>query len=54
MATNVKDWNVVYFDMDDNPIDELLILNKTEFEARKVALSNVPTECTEWDLKPKE
>ncbi len=49
-----KDWIVRYYDKKDNLISSHIIKDRTEHEAENEAMGDMPYECEDWTLVPKE
>jgi hypothetical protein len=51
--TESKNWIVRYYDKKDDMIGSHIIRDRTEHEAEKEAVADMPDECTDWTLMPK-
>ena len=51
MNTNC-DWTVRVYDERNNQIDSWIIKDRTEHEAEKEAMADLPQNCDDWTLTP--
>jgi hypothetical protein len=52
--TGVKNWIVRYYDKNDKKISSHKIKDRTEHEAEKEAIADMPNNCEDWTLMPKK
>jgi hypothetical protein len=54
MPAESKDWIVRYYNKKDDMIGSHIIKDRTEHEAEREAVADMPYECTDWTLMPKK
>lgn len=45
-------WRVRYYDKNDEIISKHIIKDRTEYEAEKEAIADMPNNCEDWTLTP--
>jgi len=47
-----KDWTVTYYDIKDNVISQHEIKDRSESQAEKEAMADMPCHCEDWSVMP--
>ena len=50
----MKNWVVTFYDKNNKIINTIIIKDRTEYEAQKEAIADIPHNCDDWTLMPQE